>query len=185
MKKNFDMKWLILSSLLFITAQLSAQSNATPANNSGETPITTSVSSAEFRPRIILMPSSALFFEVGMPIPITRGQAREALDASYTFIQAQMTSAEGTPIIQKMEETAILRILLNARYSSIAQAFGRLQDNRQYIYLNVFPASSVSSDSLIQNREWRVTSGGPAFWRIRYDLETKEVFGFSYDRFLR
>lgn len=185
MKKKFGMQWLILSSLLLITAQLNAQTDETdPENTSGETQ-TTSSNAADFRPRIIMMPSSVLFFEAGMAIPITRGQVREALEAGYAYIEERLTSAEGIPALQKMEESAILDIIVNARHASVAQAFGRLQDDRRYIYLNVFPASAVSSDSTIQNRELRVTSGGPAFWRIRYDLETQEVFGFSHDHFLR
>ncbi len=184
MKKKFSMQRLILSSLLLLVAQLNAQSEQpTPANNEEITQA--DVRPADFRPRIILMPSTVLFFEAGMPIPITRGQVREALEAAYAFMEEQMTSAEGTPILQKMEESATLDIILHARASSIAQAFGRLQEDRQYIYINVFPASAVSSDSTIQNREFRVTSGGPAFWRIRYDLDTQEVFGFSHDHFLR
>ncbi|GAB5534837.1 MAG: hypothetical protein Rubg2KO_10860 [Rubricoccaceae bacterium] len=66
--------------------------------------------------------------------------------------------------------------------SSVRQYVGAVVDGRQVIYLNAFPASMMATDDdLDLTRPMMVCDGGPNFWGVVFDPETKQFSELDFN----
>ncbi|NIZ40164.1 hypothetical protein PVA45_01345 [Entomospira entomophila] len=135
-------------------------------------------------PRIILMHPTVLFFEEGSGFSVDLDEAKQILEQAYLYVETYLAGDSSLPNYEQQNRQLTLSMIQQYRETSIAQIFGRSYRESRYIYINVFPRHSVTNQSKLQKELWRPHQKlSPAFWRIRYNLHTKEFYGLSYDFF--